>query len=539
MKRLFLTLCIALCAVSLVAQVDIDKLPIDTIDGKPMYVYSVQKSEGLYRISKNFGVSQDDIIKQNPVLQAKGLREGQVIHIPVVERIDSTQYIVHELLPKETLYGLSKRYDVNMTQIQKLNPQTSKRMAIGTRLLIAHKPAEESNTEKPIEQAVEEPKQAVEEAVEKAEEQPAIDLATLFQPQPLDSVKPDSIAIDTLVAVADTLLADSTLRPLRIAYLLPLMTDEIERKPATERFLEFYEGALLAVNGAQEEGQRFELYVFDTQKNDVRIQTILQQEELKALDAIVGPAYPSQVDYVSSFAAENQIPTLIPFTSKVDSINTNPYLLQFNPTDDMMRDTLMAYLANTLDSIQYVFVETDAKKDAASIADLKKQLKAQGLSYKMLTDSVVMHDSLPQVLHKTKTNIIVFDTDKYREAGLLLAKVEQLQNQYPMLLWSHYAWQKNVIKMPHVYTSVFKRAKLIDIDLMTYTMRFNQFFGHDLQNDSPRYDLLGYDLTTWLIQWLQNNKGDLHLQGLQSDIHFQPIHESAGSVNTAIQILRP
>ncbi len=529
MKRLLLwAFSLVFVTAELMAQVNVETLQMDTIDGKPVYVYSVRKSEGLYRISKNFGVSQEEIIKQNPVLQSKGLREGQVIFVPVVNRMDSSQYIIHEIQPKETLYGLSKRYGVSQTAIKELNPETSKQMPIGAKLLIPRAVESEKPAEKPVAETVEKP-------TNKPTDRFTIDLASRFQAQPNDSVLSDNVPV---VAV-DTLLTDSTQLPLKIAYFLPLMTDEAERKPATERFVEFYEGALLAVNEAQEKGQRFELYVFDTQKNDVRLQTILLQEELKALDAIVGPAYPSQVDVVSGFAAAHQIPTLIPFTSKVEAVESNPYLLQFNPTDEMMRDTLMAYLESTLDSIQYVFIETDAKRDAASIADLKKQLKAQGIAYQTVTDSLVMRDSLAFSLHETRTNIIVFDTEKYREAGLLLAKVEQLQSSFPMLLWSHYAWQKNVINMPHVYTSIFKRSKLIDIDLMTYTMRFNRFFGHDLQNDSPRYDLLGYDLTTWLIQWLQNNKQDLHLKGIQSDMHFQTINPNSGAVNTAIQIIRP
>ena len=35
--------------------------PLDTIDGKVYYRYTVERSIGLYRISKNFGVSQEEI----------------------------------------------------------------------------------------------------------------------------------------------------------------------------------------------------------------------------------------------------------------------------------------------------------------------------------------------------------------------------------------------------------------------------------------------------------------------------------------------
>ena len=33
--------------------------PLDTVDGQVYYRYTVERSIGLYRISKNFGVSQE------------------------------------------------------------------------------------------------------------------------------------------------------------------------------------------------------------------------------------------------------------------------------------------------------------------------------------------------------------------------------------------------------------------------------------------------------------------------------------------------
>ena len=56
--------------------------PTDTIDGKVYYKYTVEKSIGLYRISKNFGVSQEAILQANPDLRTRGLRYEEVILIP-------------------------------------------------------------------------------------------------------------------------------------------------------------------------------------------------------------------------------------------------------------------------------------------------------------------------------------------------------------------------------------------------------------------------------------------------------------------------
>ena len=56
--------------------------PLDTIDGQIYYRYTVERSIGLYRISLNFGVTQEEILKANPHLQTQGLRFEEVILIP-------------------------------------------------------------------------------------------------------------------------------------------------------------------------------------------------------------------------------------------------------------------------------------------------------------------------------------------------------------------------------------------------------------------------------------------------------------------------
>ena len=57
--------------------------PIDTIQGQAVYRYEVEKSIGLYRISVNFSVSQEDIIRWNPELKERGLHYGETLYIPV------------------------------------------------------------------------------------------------------------------------------------------------------------------------------------------------------------------------------------------------------------------------------------------------------------------------------------------------------------------------------------------------------------------------------------------------------------------------
>ena len=56
--------------------------PLDTINGQIYYRYTIPRGIGIYRISVNFGVSQEDILKANPQLMTKGLHIDDTLLIP-------------------------------------------------------------------------------------------------------------------------------------------------------------------------------------------------------------------------------------------------------------------------------------------------------------------------------------------------------------------------------------------------------------------------------------------------------------------------
>jgi len=133
-----------------VAQTERSKI---IIDGKTFYLYKVKKSEGLYRISKNFGVTQKEIIEVNPDV-ASGLKEGQILKIPVISGRNSTynemlgagKYIYHTVEKGETVFYISHKYKVSKSVIYENNRGSNKQLIEGTIIKI---PVDkiESNTE--------------------------------------------------------------------------------------------------------------------------------------------------------------------------------------------------------------------------------------------------------------------------------------------------------------------------------------------------------------------------------------------------------
>lgn len=96
--------------------------------------YTVAQAEGFYSIQRKFGISREELIFHNP--DAKdGLKLGQKLVIPLLKEkeagTDVVDYIEHTILPKETLYGLSVKYQVTQEAIRKANAGLGVDLRIG------------------------------------------------------------------------------------------------------------------------------------------------------------------------------------------------------------------------------------------------------------------------------------------------------------------------------------------------------------------------------------------------------------------------
>ena len=541
--------------------------PKDTVDGVVVYRYTVQKSEGLYRISKNFNVSQEELVRLNPKLQTEGLKFGQEILVPVKEEqpaaADSSM-VKHVIEPKETLYAISKRYGVSVAELQAANPEVSKNMPIGATLLIpvrvaegATLPVPQTQAEAPKMDAPQPQSEAPKVETPKAEaEAPTIEAPQAEEPVlPTPKLQADSltavqqVATDSMVEHPLLLPYDSSIisaLPLRIAYLLPFQVEAAKRDGQMDRFIDFYEGALLAIYEAQACGQHFEIFTYDVQKSDIAIQKVLKKGEMQNLDAIIGPAYPAQVSHAALFAKQNRIPCIIPFTNKVSGLEHNPYLMQFNPSAQKEAEAAVRLLSAHKDSLQLVFVDPQASEVSPFVSTLREKALAAGFTTADIALQTIINDSLTTILKQDKKNILVFNSDKYVSVNAVMSKVVNQKKGHSLALFGRYSWQHEKCPIEMVYVSIFHEPNTAH--MASYEALYKQYFGHALSSLQPRYDLLGYDLTKAVIRHLllsqqavsdqdkQHVFAEEHI-GLQSDIHYERVSEEGGLENMGIKLI--
>ena len=310
----------------------------ESINGN-FFVHKVEKGRTLYSLAKEFNLQQKDIIALNPEIDETGIKEGQEIKIPVKEikqqkpseefAKTSNTYQTHFVKAGETLYSLSKLYQVSIDSIKLVNNGLLEGLKVDQSIYIPIKQnrvasIQETSTEvKPLVQSI---KQYVQSTVNENHK---------------DVYK--------------------------IALLLPFYLEEnqeipenpLEKKkiyPRSTFAVEFYQGVLVALDSISTDKVKFELLVYDTKGQDSSVtDRILMKSDIKTVDLIIGPLYPSNFEKVARFALKQNIPVVSPVkqsnkvllgndnifkvvSSRTSSINQIVRLV----TDSFSRDHLLA-----------------------------------------------------------------------------------------------------------------------------------------------------------------------------------------------------
>ena len=486
-------------------------------DNEPnFYYHKVLPKQTLYSLSKQYGVRQDDIIRYNPQA-ATGLRAGEVLRIPKPEDIYqdrkaakqqedlSVKYLIHRVQPKETLYAISKQYAVEMNDILRLNPGLEV-LTIGQELKIPY-------------------------------------YAALMATDTVDGQERTFVDWNKLTA-----RKPATGSHLRIAFLLPFTSDKPNDANIT-RFVDFYGGAIKALQEAKSLGVSVDVYTYDTGKTPEQMRELLASEPLlKRMDLIVGPAYTAQVPLATAFAREHRVRTLIPFTARVDDIGENPYLFQFNPGAEAETEFWKYLFATRLDGMNYIFAGLQYVPDTDEGAVLSKQIKAlldeQGKKYHTLSIADPSVNWFDSAAVYSKRNLVIFNTDQFQVAQPYFENLNLTDRRYDVLLLEQFSWKNQPSFRPvGINVSAFRMEADI-VGLEEYDKAFARLLGWAPLSRNPRYDLLGYDLLAYFVRLLTTGGTDLdqaleldmYLEGLQSQFRFKRATTGAGFVNQQVYL---
>jgi LysM repeat protein len=102
--------------------------------------------ETLYGILKKYDITTEELQKVNPLLDVQALKIGQVLVIPSKTALKSNvptqeKVVKHIVLAKETKYSIANKYGITIEELERKNPEIVSNLPIGYELIIKGNPA--------------------------------------------------------------------------------------------------------------------------------------------------------------------------------------------------------------------------------------------------------------------------------------------------------------------------------------------------------------------------------------------------------------
>lgn len=371
---------------------------IETINGERVYVHVVQGGNTLWGIKQLYNVPVETIVRRNPGVD-NGIQEGQVIYIPV-PKISETK--THTVQAGETLFGISKQYGVTVDQLIQWNPEAKEGLKVGQTLKIElsgyvndTKPTVTETETKP---AVAQDKITVsfEDTVvnhtvmdgetfysiskrymvstEKLQEfnqkrntkiKPGDVLLIPIKKEKIERVKVREVPPVVTQKVDSTLLFKKKSEN-NVAILLPFFLDKGAgySEQVSNMAAEFYMGAKMALDSLERIGFNSKVFVYDSKNDSVTIATILAKPEFKDMDLIIGPFYKANIQQVATWCKKNEVRMICPTNVDTKVLQNNPLVYSAVASDVTLMKGLAKYTYDNHKSDRIVLVKPTSKEDS-------------------------------------------------------------------------------------------------------------------------------------------------------------------------------
>lgn len=314
--------------------------------------HRVKSKETLYSISKDYGVTVNDLFKANPDVDVK-IRTGDVILIPKI--LNERDFVIFHVTSKTNLRKVAGLYNVSVSTLERENPNLEYRLYPGQKVKI------------PV-----------------GNKTFSQDEITKIAPEPIP--EPEKIDNNLLVKSFCNPQFPNTKKLFKVALMIPLYLEQAdslnkENFLKTEnddftpfRFLGFYQGALMAADSLKKLGMNIEFYVFDVDDNAVKTFSLLQNPELKEMDLIIGPFLNKSFDQVARFAGRNQIPIVNPLSFREEITQNYSSVIKVKPANSSQYQLVADLVKRDFSGSRVFLIKQSDYQDAVEIQTLQQLL---------------------------------------------------------------------------------------------------------------------------------------------------------------------
>tara|TARA_R110002110_G_scaffold82644_2_gene214841 strand:+ start:29091 stop:31046 length:1956 start_codon:yes stop_codon:yes gene_type:complete len=367
--------------------------PKKAVINQDKFIYhDVLAKETKYSIAKKYEITVEELEKRNPevvtnlpigyrlIIKGAAPKAEKVVE-KIADKVESkdekekqdlkkaltiVDYVAYEVKPKETLYSLSKMFEMTQEELIALNPELNNGVEIGMLLRIPSKAPVAIGDKK--------------------------EYKSLSKKITYDNRKRMVLLLPFNIANIESDTINSTYSRLKKDKFLNMTLD-------------FYAGALIAIDSAKTLGLPIDVEIYDSRetKNSSDVATLIQSKNLVNANAIIGPFYQSNAETAAQLVGMNNVPVVSPLSKDIG----NPYanLYQTIPTNEAIKGAMFDYMRSKNGNIIAV---VDKKKE--SIVQYFKQYQKEVPFVAFKENGSLSAESLKSMLVKDRMNYVVMET---------------------------------------------------------------------------------------------------------------------------------
>jgi LysM repeat protein len=430
----------------------------------------VLPKETKYGIARKYGITVKELEELNPKVDV--LKPGVMIRVgtdvldePVI--LTDEVFEFYEVKPKETLFGLSRKFDVSQDSLMSLNPALEDGLKIGMVLKVPNTDDEDNlpgETEDLASEAENENANKKLDLSNKLSNFNTKELVVLL-PYNLSQIDQDSIS-----SYKDAILDD---RVLRIS-------------------LDFYSGVKMAVEKAKSFGISTQLKTYDTRRNVQEVTNIINSNDFSSVDAVIGPLLQNTTEAAAARLAQYNVPVISPLSNR--EMRSYQNLFQSRPTDEILKNAMFDYLEKNA-----------VGKNVIIIADAAKNQEKNELTQILPNSRVILPseaylsaEKIKGVLSKTQENWVILESSNIGLISSTTSALNRLAREHQIKLFTtnrNSGFEDDVVDNEHLgrlnfhYPSVDKQYD----DMMTEA--FIEDYKEQFNMIPNQYVVRGYDLT--------------------------------------------
>ena len=529
---------------------EIVKIPIKLFENKEVGIdidtvlkkHKVLKGETLWSISKIYGV-QLSIIKSYNNLISNNLTDNQILLIPniiadtinqitpLIKHVDHPllnscdTLIIHKVKKKETLYAISKKYQIGLDKIIKHNSFLE------------------------------------EEGLKKGQE-----LKIIYRLK--DCIEDSIIPAKDSLLLTDQLINNNVIN---VSLLLPFFIDQSDSiikecpknticslKKITENSILTYNGIKIALDELKEKGYNIELSIYDTKYDTTTTKEILSDSLFMKTQLIIGPLYSKNIKLARSYSKNYKIPMVTTYNIPSQALFNYPNLFKLNSSRSTQSKEIANFIRknNSKENILLI-VDKDDRKSRVYGSIFSDEYNDSIY----LMDSLNPLDSIPIIfvkrgddwsylekkLSKKTNNIFVVCSNKVPFLTYAFNQIigfSNSQNHYKSkftVFGFEDLYRLNTIdvKYKNKFNLHFSSNGIVNYDSENVTSFANhyrdKFFSEPTELACESYDMVK---SIFLEVFPADTNSSIFYSGLKSDVIFHKIEDNSGSENITVKFYK-